>query len=127
MTQPMKTGQAAAASQAPASKPKPTEPQAPPEAEKAPENTTQAPGKTAKAPKAKKPTLASVMDELLSRGTKTIPEGAAEAAGNAADGGIDPTGKDLKANVRARLAHYKKKGNPVAKDADGRLKLEASA
>lgn len=117
-------GEAPAPTRAPVSKPEPTKPPTPPKTRKAPESKPQTPSKPAKTRKAKKPSLAPIIDALLRAGTKTTSEIASQTESDAAAAGIDTTGKDLKANVRARLAHYKKKGTPVTKDADGRLKLD---
>ena len=70
-----------------------------------------APRKTAKASKGpKKETLASCIDSLLKAGGLTVKEIAIAAGETAKAKGIDIAGKDINANVRARLIGYRRRG-----------------
>ncbi|MBI4248561.1 MAG: hypothetical protein HY611_03575 [Elusimicrobia bacterium] len=63
--------------------------------------------------------LAAIIDPLLN-GQHTVKEIAAELAKKA---GEAAKGKDLQANVRARLISYKRKGWQVEKDDEKRVKI----
>ena len=69
--------------------------------------------KTGKAKAKKEGSLAAIIDPFLLAGGKTTQEIAAELAKRAGDAG---KGKDLNANVRARLVSYTRKGWQVVKD-----------
>jgi len=78
-------------------------------------------GKTAGKAKAKKEgSLAAIIDPMLLAGGKTTQEIAAELAKKAGDAG---KGKDLDANVRARMVSYTRKGWQVVKDDKKRVKV----
>ena len=63
---------------------------------------------------ARKPTsLAAIIDPMLLAGGHTVKEIAAELGRQA---GEDAKGKDLEANVRARLVSYKRKGREILKN-----------
>lgn len=64
--------------------------------------------------------LAALIDPLLLAGGMTVKEIAAELASKAADAA---KGKDLAANVRARMVSYTRKGWQVVKDDEKRVKL----
>ena len=64
--------------------------------------------------------LAALIDPLLLAGGMTVKEIAAELAGKAAEAA---KGKDLAANVRARMVSYTRKGWQVVKDDEKRVKL----
>lgn len=64
--------------------------------------------------------LASLIDPLLLAGGMTVKEIAGELAKKAADAA---KGKDLAANVRARMVSYTRKGWQVIKDDEKRVKL----
>ena len=64
--------------------------------------------------------LAAIIDPMLFTGTKTIREIAAELAKKA---GASAKGKDLEANVRARMVSYKRKGSRIEKDDKKRVKV----
>ena len=64
--------------------------------------------------------LAAIADPLLLAGGHTVKEIAAELAKKA---GNDAQGKDLEANVRARLVSYTRKGWQVIKDEKKRVKV----
>jgi len=64
--------------------------------------------------------LAAIIDPMLLAGGKTVPEIAAELAKKAGDAG---KGKDLNANVRARMVSYTRKGWQVLKDDRKRVKV----
>jgi hypothetical protein len=71
--------------------------------------------------KAKKEgSLAAIIDPLLLSGGHTVKEIAAELAKKAAEAA---KGKDLNANVRARLVSYTRKGWQVVKDDKKRVKV----
>ena len=78
-------------------------------------------GKTEGKVKANKEgSLASIIDPMLLAGGKTALEIAAELAKKAGDTG---KGKDLNANVRARMVSYTRKGWQVLKDDKKRVKV----
>ena len=62
--------------------------------------------------------LAAIIDPMLFAGTKTIREIAAELAKKA---GESAKGKDLEANVRARMVSHKRKGCIIEKDEEKRI------
>ncbi len=64
--------------------------------------------------------LASIIDPMLFTGNKTIREIAVELAKKA---GSNAKGKDLEANVRARMVSYKRKGCRIEKDEKKRVKV----
>ncbi len=64
--------------------------------------------------------LAALIDPLLLAGGMTVKEIAGELAGKAAEAA---KGKDLAANVRARMVSYTRKGWQVVKDDEKRVKL----
>lgn len=64
--------------------------------------------------------LAAIIDPFLLAGGNTVKEIAAELAKEAGDAA---KGKDLQANVRARLISYKRKGWQVEKDDEKRVKI----
>lgn len=64
--------------------------------------------------------LAAIIDPLLFAGGKTIKEIALEVA---TKGGSVAKGKDLQANVRARMVSYRRKGYRIEKDKERRVKL----
>lgn len=64
--------------------------------------------------------LATIIDPMLFAGTKTIREIAAELAKKA---GANAKGKDLEANVRARMVSYKRKGCRIEKDDKKHVKV----
>lgn len=68
--------------------------------------------------------LAALIDPLLLAGGMTVKEIAAELAGKAAEAA---KGKDLAANVRARMVSYTRKGWQVVKDDEKRVKLVQKA
>ena len=68
----------------------------------------------------KSTSLAAIADPLLLAGGHTVKEIAAEIARQA---GEDDQGKDLEANVRARLVSYTRKGWQVIKDEKKRVKV----
>lgn len=69
-------------------------------------------------------TLAAIIDPMLLTGKHTVKEIAAELAKKAAEAA---KGKDLAANVRARLVSYKRKGWQVVKDDEKRVKVVQEA
>ncbi len=75
-------------------------------------------------PKKEGHSLAAIIDPLLFEGTHTVKEIAAELGRKA---GEAAKGKDLEANVRARLFTYRKKGYAVEKDAEKRVKIVQAA
>ena len=80
-------------------------------------------GKGKKADKAKTKggsSLAAIIDPMLLAGGHTVNEIAAELAKKASDAG---KGKDLNANVRARMVTYTRKGWKVVKDDKKRVKV----
>jgi hypothetical protein len=71
--------------------------------------------------KAKKEgSLAAIIDPMLLAGGKTVAEIAAELAKKAGEAG---KGRDLNANVRARLVSYTRKGWQVVKDEKKRVTI----
>lgn len=68
--------------------------------------------------------LAAIIDPFLLAGGKTIKEIAGELAKKAADAA---KGKDLAANVRARMVSYTRKGWKVVKDDMKRVRIVQSA
>lgn len=68
--------------------------------------------------------LASLIDPLLLAGGMTVKEIAGELATKAAEAA---KGKDLSANVRARMVSYTRKGWHVVKDDEKRVKLVQKA
>lgn len=64
--------------------------------------------------------LAALIDPLLLAGRMTVKEIAGELARKAAEAA---KGKDLAANVRARMVSYTRKGWQVVKDDEKRVKL----
>lgn len=64
--------------------------------------------------------LAAIIDPMLLAGGKTVKEIAAELAKKAAEAA---KGKDLAANVRARMVSYTRKGWQVEKDDQKRVKV----
>lgn len=64
--------------------------------------------------------LAALIDPMLFAGTKTIREMAVELAKKA---GANAKGKDLEANVRARMVSYKRKGYRIEKDDEKHVKV----
>ena len=64
--------------------------------------------------------LAAIIDPMLLAGTKTVAEMASELAKKAGEAG---KGKDLAANVRARMVRYTRKGWKVVKDEKKRIKV----
>lgn len=64
--------------------------------------------------------LAAIIDPMLFAGTKTVKEIAAELAKKA---GASAKGKDLEANVRARMVCYKRKGYCIEKDEKKHIKI----
>jgi hypothetical protein len=78
-------------------------------------------GKTAGKAKAKKEgSLAAIIDPFLLAGGKTVAEITAELAKKAGEAG---KGKDLAANIRARMVSYTRKGWQVVKDDKKRVKV----
>lgn len=77
-------------------------------------------GKGAKGPKKKTESLAAIIDPMLFAGGYTIREIAAELAKKAGD---LAKGKDIEANVRARMVSFRRKGWPVQKDAQKRVRV----
>jgi len=70
--------------------------------------------------KSREGSLAAIIDPLLFAGEHTVKEIAAELAKKA---GTAAKGKDLEANVRARLYSFRKKGASIQKDAQKRLRI----
>jgi hypothetical protein len=70
--------------------------------------------------KSREGSLAAIIDPLLFAGEHTVKEIAAELAKKAA---AAAKGKDLEANVRARLYSFRKKGASIQKDAQKRLRV----
>ena len=68
--------------------------------------------------------LAAIIDPMLLAGGKTVKEIAAELAKKAAEAA---KGKDLAANVRARMVSYTRKGWRVEKDDQKRVKVVQKA
>ena len=68
--------------------------------------------------------LAAIIDPMLLAGGKTVKEIAAELAKKAAEAA---KGKDLAANVRARMVSYTRKGWRVEKDDQKRVKVVQTA
>ena len=68
--------------------------------------------------------LAAIIDPMLFAGDKTVKEIAAELAKKAAEAA---KGKDLAANVRARMVSYTRKGWQVKKDDQKRVKVVQGA
>lgn len=64
--------------------------------------------------------LAAVIDPMLFAGDKTVKEIAAELAKK---GGEAAKGRDLAANVRARMVSYTRKGWQIEKDVQKRVKV----
>ena len=64
--------------------------------------------------------MAAIIDPMLFAGTKTIKEIAAELAKKA---GASAKGKDLEANVRARMVCYRRKGCRIEKDEKKHVKV----
>lgn len=78
-------------------------------------------GKHGKGPrKIREGSLAAVIDQFLFDGKHTVKEIAAELLKKA---GAACKGKDLEANVRARLFTYRRKGFRVDKDAQKRIRV----
>lgn len=67
--------------------------------------------------------LAPIIDEYLIKGGHTAGEIAKFVEVKALAGGMDTKGKDLKANVRARMIHHRKKGATVVRSKDGDIKV----
>jgi len=81
--------------------------------------------KAGKAATAHKPgSLASIIDPMLLSGGHTVKEIAAELTKR---GGESAKGKDLEANVRARLVTYTRKGWQALKDDKKRVKVAQKA
>lgn len=68
----------------------------------------------------RKGSLAAIIDPLLTAGKHTVKELAAELAEKAGD---VAKGKDLQANVRARLVSYSRKGWQVVRDNEKRVRV----
>jgi hypothetical protein len=64
--------------------------------------------------------LAAIIDPLLLAGGKTIKEVACEVAKKAGDAA---KGKDLQANVRARMVSYRRQGHRIDKNGENHVKL----
>ena len=82
-------------------------------------------GNAAKPQEAKKEgSLAAIIDPMLLAGRHTTQEIAAELAKKAGEAG---KGKDLAANVRARMVSYTRKGWQVVKDDQKRVQVVQKA
>jgi len=77
-------------------------------------------GKGSKGTKTKTESLSAIIDPMLFAGGKTIREVATELAKKAGD---LAKGKDLEANVRARMVSFKRKGWRIEKDDKRRVKV----
>lgn len=64
--------------------------------------------------------LSAIIDPMLAAGKHTVKEIAAELAKK---GGEAAKGRDLEANVRARMVAYKRRGWQVEKDEQKRVKV----